>query len=373
MKSKSKRLTSLDFFRGITVAAMIVVNDPGSWEIKYYQLSHAQWEGCTMTDLIFPFFLFIVGVSIVLAFKGALRKGATKKRLIWKSLKRAAIIFLLGIFLNLVPHFNFQELRVPGVLQRIALVYMFCSMIFLFAHRRYLFLWFGSILVGYYIVMMYVPVPGIGPASLDPINNFSAWFDRLILNGYLGSKGQGQYDATGIFTTVPAIASGLAGVLTGELLSDRTKNQNEKLIWIFIFGIFSMGLGWAFSYGFPIIKKLWTSTFVLHTAGIAALCFAMSYWFLDVKNWNKWTKPFLAFGVNALAAYFIAALLGRLTSSPFIGYKGVQISPREWFYNEVLKVLFNGYNASFAYSILNTTLIFMLIWYLYKRNIIIKV
>ncbi|MEZ4810685.1 MAG: heparan-alpha-glucosaminide N-acetyltransferase domain-containing protein [Allomuricauda sp.] len=373
METKNKRLTSLDFFRGATVAAMIMVNDPGNWETKYYQLSHAEWEGCTITDLIFPFFLFIVGVSIVLAFNKALGKGTTKMSLLKKSLKRAAIIFLLGLFLSLFPDFNFHEFRIPGVLQRIALVYFFCSMIFLFANKKSHFIWFVGILLGYYIIMMFVPVPGIGPANLDPVNNFSAWFDRFILEGYIGSHGQGQYDATGIFTTIPAIASGLAGILVGNLLADKNKEQNEKLIWMFIFGCLSIAVGWAFSYEFPVIKRLWTSSYVLHSAGIATVCFATSYWLLDVKNRQKYTKPFLAFGVNALAAYFVAALVGRLTSARFIPFNNTTVTPREWVYNEVLTAIWNPYNASFAYSVLNTSLIFLLVWYFYKKNIIIKV
>lgn len=368
------RLTSLDFFRGVTVAAMIMVNDPGSWQIKYYQLSHATWEGCTITDLIFPFFLFIVGVSIALAFGKALTKGATKKLLLRKTIKRAAIIFSLGLFLNLLPNFNLNEIRIPGVLQRIALVYLFCSILFLYASKKSQLIWFGGILIGYYIIMMYVPVPGIGPSNLEPTNNFSAWFDRLILEGYIGSHGQGQYDSTGIFTTIPAIASGLMGVFIGHLLERKDIEIEVKLIWMFIIGCTFLMLGWAFSYEFPMIKRLWTSSYVLFTSGIAVICFAASYWFLDVQKYQKGIKPFIAFGTNALTAYFVAGIFGKLiTSNQFISFNGGKISPKEWFYNEVLTAVFNPYNASFAYSILYTLLIFILIWYMYKKNIFIKV
>ena len=366
-------MSSLDFFRGATVAAMIMVNDPGNWDKKYYQLSHAEWEGCTATDLIFPFFLFIVGVSITLAFNKALSKGATKNKLMIKSIKRAAIIFGLGLFLSLFPEFNFQEFRIPGVLQRIALVYLFCATIYLFSSKRSLIFWFMGILIGYYLIMMFVPVPGIGPANLEPETNFSAWFDRLILEGYIGKGGLGRYDATGIFTTIPAIASGLSGIFVGHLLADKKRKEQEKLIWLFIFGCFSMLAGWVMGFAFPIIKKLWTSSFVLYTSGIATVCFATSYWFLDVLNRRKFTKPFIAFGVNALVAYFAAAWFGQLTGAKWIPFNGVGISAKEWLYNEVLTSVFNPYNASFAYSICNTGLIFLLVWYFYKKNIIIKV
>lgn len=372
MEKTNTRLTSLDFFRGATVALMIMVNDPGNWGIKYYQLSHAKWEGCTITDLIFPFFLFIVGVSISLAFNKALTKGLSKKDLFIKSLKRGGIIFLLGVFLNLFPNFNFSELRIPGVLQRIALVYIAASTIFIYASKKSQYLWFGGILIGYYIIMTFVPVPGIGGATLDPINNFSAWFDRFFFEGYLGRRGQGQYDITGIFTSIPAIASALSGFFVGHLLANKKSNDNAKVIWMFIVGCSIMLLGWVFSFEFPIIKNLWTSSYVLYSSGIAIICFATSYWFLDVLKYKKFVKPFMAFGTNALIAYFGASIIGDLTSIQFIETNDALLSIREWAYN-ALTLIFNPYNASFAYSILNTTVVFIPIWWLYKKKIIIKV
>ena len=358
------RLTSLDFFRGATVACMIMVNDPGNWSIKYDQLSHAEWEGCTFTDLIFPFFLFIVGVSVSFAYGKALAKGRERKELLWKAAKRTAIIFGIGLFLNLFPYFNFSELRIPGVLQRIALVFFFCSIAFLYLRKSSQYFLFGEILIGYYVLLMYVPVPGIGPANLEPINNFTAWFDRLILEGYIGKSGQGQYDSTGIFTTIPAIASGLVGVFVGHLLSSKKLTENEQLIWLFVAGAFSMLAGWAFSFEFPMIKRLWTSTYVLYSSGIALLSFATIYWFLDVQRFRKGTQPFLAFGMNALTAYIVAALIGRVTS--ITGFKG-------WVYENILTSILDPYNASFAYSILNTLFIFIGIWWMYKKDIVIKV
>ncbi len=373
MNKQTKRLTSLDFFRGATVAAMIMVNDPGSWEIKYHQLSHAEWEGCTMTDLIFPFFLFIVGVAISLSFGKAIQKGLNKNDLFIKTIKRSAIIFSLGLFLNLIPEFNFGELRIPGVLQRIAIVFLFCSFIFLYASKRNQYLWFGGILLGYYVLMMFVPVPGIGAANLEPEHNFSAWFDRLILNGYLGKKGSGSFDITGIFTSIPAIASGLSGVLVGHLLAEKKFDENVKLIWMFVAGSGMMLTGWIFSFEFPIIKKLWTSSYVLYTSGIATIAFAVSYWFLDVLQYLRFTKPFLAFGMNALIAYFAAALIGTLTGRIEFMYNGEMTSVKTWVYNDVLSSVLNPHNASFAYSIINVAILFIPVWWMYKRKIIIKV
>ncbi|MFK5972320.1 MAG: heparan-alpha-glucosaminide N-acetyltransferase domain-containing protein [Flavobacteriaceae bacterium] len=373
METSSKRLSSLDFFRGATVAAMIMVNDPGSWDIKYYQLSHAKWEGCTATDLIFPFFLFIVGVSISLAFGKALEKGLPKKYLLLKLLKRGLIIFLLGLFLNLFPVFNFSEFRIPGVLQRIALVYVFCSILYLFASRKSQYIWFGGILLGYYIIMTFVPVPDIGPANLEPTTNFSAWFDRFILEGNIGRKGKGVYDSTGIFTTIPAIASGLSGVFTGHLLASKKMDAHVKLIWLFVAGCALLLSGWIWSMEFPMIKRLWTSSFVLYTSGLAVLCFAISYWFIDILNYQKMIKPFLAFGSNALIAYFVAGIFGHFTSAKFLEYGNTTNSIKDWMFSEVFSTVLSPYNASFAYSIANTLLIFILVWWMYKKNIIIKV
>lgn len=369
------RLTSLDFFRGATVAAMIMVNDPGSWETTYYQLTHAEWEGCTATDLIFPFFLFIVGVSITLAFNRALEKGQSKSRLVRKALKRGVIIFSLGLFLNIFPSFDFSELRIPGVLQRIALVYVICSLLYLYTSKKGQVIWFFMVLVGYYIVMTYMPVPGIGVANLDPINNFSAWFDRLILEGNLGQKGEGLYDATGIFTTIPAIGSGLSGVFIGYLLLPGKMDGRISLIWMFVLGCSFLALGWLWSLEFPIIKRLWTSSFVLHTSGLAILCFAISHWFMDLLKFEIGTKPFLAFGANALAAYFVAGVFGKFTSVKILsmGHDGSVISIREWIFSKLLMIAPDPYVSSLAYSVMNTLLIFTLIWALYKRNIIIKV
>ncbi|WP_170283960.1 acyltransferase family protein [Flagellimonas olearia] len=373
MEETNTRVTSLDFFRGATVIAMIVVNDPGSSKFRYQQLSHATWEGCTATDLIFPIFLFIVGVSIAFAFDKSISKGKTRRDLLIKSIKRAVIIFMLGLFLNLFPDFDFTSFRIPGVLQRIALVFVFCAVINLYAGEKSQYIWFISILVGYFIIMTFVPIPGIGRPNLDPTNNFSAWFDRLLLNGYMGGKGKGLYDSTGIFTTVPAVASGLSGVLVGHLFLSEKMTDNVKLIWMFIVGNILLVVGWIWSFEFPMIKRLWTSSYVLYTSGMAILFFATSYWFIDVLGYQKKIKPILAFGSNALIAYFAASILGKSTSLKIIDDNGTLNSIKDLMFNEVLTRIFNPYNASLVYSILSLSILFILVWGLFRRNIIIKV
>ncbi len=374
MHNSGNRLISLDFFRGATVAAMIMVNDPGSWTYKYDQLSHAKWEGCTFTDLIFPFFLFIVGVSITLAFGKALKKGTSRSQLVIRTLKRSAIIFFLGFFLGLFPEFDFTQFRILGVLQRIALVFLACAMIYLFISKKSQFILYGVILVGYYLLITYVPVPGIGPANLDPVNNFSAWFDRLILDGFLGTKGLDSYDSTGLFSTIPAVASGMSGLFAGYLLDQKSMDENIRLIWLFIAGSAMMLLGWIFNFEFPMIKRIWNSSYVIYTSGIALICMASAYWFLDVLKYRRLTAPFVAFGINALIAYFLAGIWGKLSNTIIVATDGENdIAIKQWIYEEVLLSFFDRYNASLAYAIINTSVMFIPIWIMYKRGIVVKV
>ncbi len=362
--STNKRLISLDVFRGATMAAMIMVNDPGSWDVIYTQLAHAEWEGCTFTDLIFPFFLFIVGVSIPIVFTRAMVKGGNKKELLIKTLKRGLLIFAIGVLLNYPPDFELVNIRIPGVLQRISIVYVVCAFIFLYASRRMQYAWFAVILLGYYLLMNFVPVPGIGPATLELEHNFAAWFDRLILNGHLSWDGRGTYDITGIFTSIPAIPSGLAGVLAGRLLIDSRSDDKTKVIRLLIAGNALMLAGWAFGYYFPIIRNVWSSSYTVYTSGIALICFAALYWFVDVLQFNKRLAFFIAFGRNALIAYAGSTLFSDLTQET--GFK-------QWMFNDVLSTFLNSYNASLLYSLLSLGLISIPVWWMYKRKIVIKV
>ena len=253
-----ERLYSLDVFRGITVAAMILVNNPGSWDSVYPPLLHAHWNGCTPTDLIFPFFLFIVGVSIHFAYQPKLSEGLSTKN-VSKILRRTLIIFILGMLLALVPKFNFSTVRIPGVLQRISVVYLFCSMIYFKTN------WLSQIrlaivlLVGYFILMTMVPVPDFGAANLEPETNLGAWLDRLVLNGHLWSQSK-TWDPEGILSTIPAIATGLLGILTGQLFSS-IEVPAEKVTWIFFIGAILIVSGLAWGLVFPLNKALWSNQY----------------------------------------------------------------------------------------------------------------
>ncbi|MEL6864741.1 MAG: DUF5009 domain-containing protein, partial [Bacteroidota bacterium] len=257
----SKRLLSLDIFRGMTIAFMILVNNPGDWSNVYSPLLHADWHGCTPTDLVFPFFLFIVGVSISLALGKRKQRGDAKGAIIQKILRRTLIIFGIGLFLNAFPFFEMGSLRIPGVLQRIALVYGACALIFLYTDwKQQVQLGFG-LLILYWGMMTLLPVPGIGPANLEPETNLGAWLDNLIMPGHLWSQSK-VWDPEGLLSTLPAISSGLAGVLTGTWLKSK-RTHNSKLVGLFGIGALLIFAGLTWDLAFPINKKIWTSSYVL--------------------------------------------------------------------------------------------------------------
>jgi predicted acyltransferase len=231
--AKSERLISLDVFRGLTIAGMILVNSPGSWEYVYPALRHSKWNGCTPTDIIFPFFVFIVGVAITFSISKKLEQNTPNARIIIDTIRRSVIIFLLGVFLNGFPFFNLSTIRIPGVLQRIAVVYLISAVIFLKCNKRTIITISVFILILYWLIMTLIPVPGVGYANLEPSTNLGAWLDRLVFGKHLWGQSI-VWDPEGILSTIPAIATGLAGVLTGYLLRG-TKDKISKTVYLFIF------------------------------------------------------------------------------------------------------------------------------------------
>src|SRR5690606_10623690 len=299
-----KRLLSLDVFRGATVAAMILVNNPGDWGNVYSPLLHAEWHGCTPTDLVFPFFLFIVGVSIAYALSSRKNDPAARGGLVQKILTRTLILFALGLFLNLFPVFDFSTVRIPGVLQRIAIVYMLASFLFLKLSPKGI-AWLGAgILAGYYLLMSLVPVPGIGPANLEPETNLAAWVDRgVFTTNHLWSSSK-TWDPEGLLSTIPALATALGGILAGVWLKKKDDAAN-KIAWMFTFGLTGILAGMLWNLFFPINKALWTSSYVLYTAGWASSVLALLYWLIDVKGYRKFTRPFVVYGINAITVFFV--------------------------------------------------------------------
>ncbi len=302
--SLNKRLLSLDVFRGFTVAAMILVNNPGDWGHIFAPLEHAEWDGCTPTDLIFPFFLFIVGVSIVYAFDSKKNAEENFAELIKHILTRTIKLFALGLILSLFPFFDFTTVRIPGVLQRIALVYLACSILFIKVKPKTLFIILLSILLGYWILLTFVPVPGIGAANLGAETNLGAWLDRKIFTEthlWILSK---TWDPEGLLSTLPAFGTGIIGLLVGIQLKNKLKTETEKVKILMLYGLIAIGLGLIFALFFPLNKSLWTSSFVLYTGGIASVIFAALYWLIDVKGYQQFTKPFVVYGVNAITVFF---------------------------------------------------------------------
>jgi len=368
----NKRLLSLDVFRGMTVAMMILVNNPGDWGHIYAPLDHAEWNGCTPTDLVFPFFLFIVGVSISFAFQGKIADRETVKKIFFRSAK----LFGLGLFLSLFPKFDISVVRIPGVLQRIALVFLICSLIYLITKNRTQQIIFVSILIGYWILMTFVPVPDFGPANLEPEFNLGAYIDRIILGTAHLYKVAKTWDPEGLLSTLPSIATGLSGVLMGTWLQRKDKEVTEKLIYLYLFGCVLMVLGWAWDKaGFPINKALWTSSYVLLTSGLAICFLASFYWLIDVKGYQKWTKPFVVYGVNAITVFFLSGLIPRILRMIKIAdSNGEQINSQTWLYKNWIAVFFsNPYHASLVGAITVIAIWLGILWVMYEKKVIVKV
>ncbi|MCA6377181.1 MAG: DUF1624 domain-containing protein [Cytophagales bacterium] len=366
----TNRLYSLDVFRGITVAAMILVNNPGSWNSVYPPLLHAKWHGCTPTDLIFPFFLFIVGVSIHFAYQPKLNEGLTKKN-VSKILRRTVIIFLLGMMLALVPTFNFSSVRIPGVLQRISLVFLFCSLIYFKTN------WLSQIrlalvlLVGYFVLMTMVPVPGVGEANLEPEKNLGAWLDRLLLNGHLWVQSK-TWDPEGLLSTIPAIATGIVGMLTGQLFS-KISAPAEKVTWLFFIGAMLIVTGLAWGLVFPINKALWTSSYVLYTGGIAMQFLAACYWLIDVQGVKKWSTPFIYYGMNAIFVFVASGLLVKALTRIKIGEGENELSLWSYLYQNLYASWLSPKNASLGFAVTLILFFLVILWQMYQRKIFVKV
>ena len=375
----SERLLSLDVFRGITIMGMILVNNPGTWGAIYPPLKHAAWNGCTPTDLIFPFFLFIVGVAISYSLSKRKAQGGDMKSLYLNIFRRTVILFVLGLILAGFPfgllfghEFSWSTIRIPGVLQRIAIVYMISSILFLTTNTKFQYWFTGGVLVIYTVLMSLISVPGVGYANFEPTTNLAAWLDRLLLGSHLWS-GTKVWDPEGILSTLPAIGTAMLGIFTGNWLRSE-KDQTTKTVWLYVWGSILMVAGWVWDGWFPINKNIWTSSYVLYTGGLALNFLAFCYWFIDVKKITWWIKPFQVYGLNAITVFFLSGIVGRMMYMiKWETAEGTMISVKDYLFQTFFLSWLQPINASLAWAIAYILIWLGLMWILYAKKIFIKV
>ena len=374
MAQQHERLMSLDAFRGATIAGMMLVNNPGTWGAIYPQLQHAEWNGWTFTDWIFPFFLWIVGVAMTMSFAHRQERGDTKKRLLTQIVKRSLIIFGLGLLLAGFPYFNLSTIRIPGVLQRIAVCYFIASLIVLYTKniRTYVY-WLAGLLVSYWLMMTLIPVPDVGAGVLEKGRNFAAYIDSLFLSGHMWSQTK-TWDPEGIVSTLPAVATTLFGVLTGHYLRSQ-HSREEKTAWMFVAGNILLLVGATLDMWLPINKSIWTTSYSIFMAGWALVCFAMFYWIIDVRGHKRWAKPFVIFGMNAITVYVLSGLIGRMYGSVLNLRQpdGTEISLQGYIFRTFFLPLGSPINASLIFAICFLLFLFLLAWIMWKRNWFLKV
>lgn len=380
----ASRWVGLDALRGLSIAAMILVNNPGRWgaDYQYAPLRHAAWHGCTFTDLVFPTFLFCAGVAIVPAFTKKLASGAPRGPLAFGIGKRVLWLVLLGMFLSAFPLVTFaadKELfapllrtRFPGVLQRIGVCYGIAALLFLFtkvATQRLVLL---GCLFGYWALITLVPVPGVGAPNLDqPMATLQGHLDRLLLGEHIYRKG--QYDPEGLLSTIPALATCLFGVEAGRLLVS-ARPAMGKVQALLAAGVGLLGLGYGWSFALPFNKELWTSSYAVWCAGIACVLLALSQWAFDVQGWRRLAYPLQVYGVNALLVFVGSGLLGRLTGSLWtVTIDGKQVAVKEWFFRTCLLPIGDPKFASLLFAVLWIGLWFAVLLPLFRRGIVWKV
>jgi len=421
-----ERLTSLDVFRGMTIMLMTIVNNPGDWGHIYAPLEHAEWHGCTPTDLVFPFFLFIVGISTVLS----TNVKKFDKSVLEKIITRALRIFLLGLSLNFFSKIHlgslegiplmfvrliftaivtvlllgeydrkkqfyiavglfvlmillcfggfedFASVRIPGVLQRIAVVYLIVSIIFVRTNTSVQIIICLACLVGYWALMALVDVPNVGAANFEKGTNLAAWLDNYLLPGHLWVTSK-TWDPEGILSTIPAIGTGLAGVFTGKLLTNDFP-KNKKAIYLLSAGVVSLMIGIFWSDVFPINKALWTSSYVCYAAGIALMILGALYFVIDVLEFDIWIKPFVIFGVNPMLVFFFSGIIPRVLNMIKIAQPGNLENPEAglvaWLYSHLITpFITEPKNASLAGALTYLVIWFIILVLFDRKKIIIKV
>jgi predicted acyltransferase len=350
---------SLDAFRGLTMAGMVLVNNPGTWAAVHAPLRHAEWHGLTPTDVVFPFFLFIVGVAIPPSLVG--RPPLTA---LLRVLRRAVVIFALGLVLNGFPSFDWSTIRIPGVLPRIAVCYLVAAVLFLMTTWRVQAGLAAALLLGYWGAMTLIPVPGFGAGNLGPEGNLAAWVDRAVLGPHLWRAAR-VYDPEGVLSTVPAIATVLGGVLAGQWVQS-ARTPRTKATGLVLAGALGVALGAEWGNWFPVNKALWTSSYAVLTAGFALLVFAACYWAIEICGWRRWATPFVVFGVNALALYFLSWLAAVwLTLIRVDGDRHLQ----QWVFERAFAPWAAPLDASLVYALAYVLVWWSAMWLLYRVGV----
>ncbi len=370
MVDQKNRLSSLDVFRGLTIAGMILVNNPGSWSHVYAPLRHAEWHGWTPTDLIFPFFLFIVGVAMTFSLSGFSQPGVSRGPVYRKILRRTLIVFGLGLFLSGFPFYDLSTIRIPGVLQRIAICYLVASLITINTSARGQALWMVALLLAYWAAMALIPVPGYGAGNYAVDGNLAAFIDSQILHGHMWKA---TWDPEGLLSTIPAIATTLSGVLVGHLLHQKV-DRGEIAGQLFVFGWGAILTGVIWAAVFPINKSLWTSSYVVFSTGAAMQFLGVCYWLIDVKGYRKWVYPGSVFGMNAIAVFVLSGIVGRLLVMIKVpGQMGTETAVKTWLYQNTFVPLAGPLNGSFLFALTNLSVWFGLMAILYRKKVFIKI
>lgn len=376
------RLVSLDVFRGITIAAMLLVNNAGDWDHVFSPLEHAEWHGCTATDLIFPFFLFIMGVAMPFSLGRRLEQGARTGSLIGPAFRRSVLLFALGLFLNFLMRSALQKpMRLMGVLERLGICYLAAAVILLWGSERAQVVWIGILLIGYYLLMMLVPVPGHGAGSLTRSGNLASWIDTKVFGprcyDWDPKTGMG-HDPEGLLSTLPSLATTLIGCLAGGWLRRPGRNGYEKVSALFVAGVALVVAGKTWELTFPLNKNIWTSSYVLFTGGWALLTLGTLCWLVDLNGRATWAKPFIWYGMNPITAYVGASSMAYISIwIKWTGPDGNPIRLKTWIYTHLYQSwiphIAGPYVSSAAYGMSYVVLWCGVMWVLNRRRIFLKV
>lgn len=401
-RAPRERLLSLDVFRGLTVAGMLLVNDPGSWGAIYPPLEHAAWHGWTPTDLIFPFFLFIAGVTTCLSLDGRRARGDDESAIRHQIIRRGALIFLFGFLMNGFPFFTWTPIdgvadptflhrvvdrlyhwRIMGVLQRIGLAYLCAALLANGRSVKTQVMTIVALLYGYWFAMTLLPVPGsgtLGQLTLgEASKTMAAWWDRLLLDWTRFGLGNHTWvssvtwDPEGIFSTIPAIGTCMLGILAGKWISQK-RPLTERINGLFAIGAIGMMAGMMWNWSFPINKSIWTSSYVVFCAGMACVALATIMWMVDVQQVKRWTKFFVIYGMNPMVAFVGSGVMARCIYSIFkVNYEGRVIPLQEGIYRTLFLSWLQPVNASLAFAITFVLFWFAILYVLYRKQIFFRV